>query len=65
MNLKQAFAIKDQMIQQALMAEFSDDAATITKIEKAFKTGEANWRPHARAIFGRKADQFFAKLDKT
>jgi hypothetical protein len=62
MNLRQALATKDQMIQQALIDEFSDDEETVRKIQRAFEKGEARWIPHARAMFGKKrADQFFGR----
>jgi hypothetical protein len=64
MNLRQAFATKDQMIQQALIDEFSDDEETLSKIQRAFEKGEARWMPHARAMFGKKkANQFFSRHD--
>lgn len=66
MNLRQAFVSRDQMIKQALADNFAGDKDVKDKIEKAFRTGQADWIPHARAMFGKTMDEFLSDygLDK-
>ena len=65
MNLIQAFVTKDQMIKQALYDTFSDDEATIERIDQAFESGNRNWARHLRNIFGLgEVEAFFSLFRK-
>jgi hypothetical protein len=52
MQLRQAFATRDQMNKQALFEKLSDDPMTMKVINEAFREGERNWFRHMAAIFG-------------
>lgn len=63
MNVKQALATRDEMIEQALLNEFSNDENLVSRVEKALKSARHSWPGHLRAIFGNEADDFLSRHD--
>ncbi len=65
MLLSQALRTRDQVTKQRLITLFSDDPATIERINEGFRQGEEEWPKALVATMGRRMAEFVFNALKT